>query len=224
MSKSIDDSVAAMLDEAERARRCCTPSERGLREAMRHRRDQVVEPVRGLFFRRDSWERLKPPERTLHLMRALAPNHPNWRFCGASAAVAYGLPVTWDLLSDVHVAAPSGASRRSCPGIVRRHLEDDAVQEHDGLPLTPFWRTVFDCLASFELPDALAIADAALRMSGVSARGLATHLGERYRGHRGVRGALRAAALADARAESGGESIARANMHLLGFAMPELQV
>ena len=34
MSKSIDDSVAAMLDEAERARRCCTPSERGLREAI----------------------------------------------------------------------------------------------------------------------------------------------------------------------------------------------
>lgn len=224
MSKSIDDSVAAMLDEAERARRCCTPSERGLREAMRHRRDQVVEPVRGLFFRRDSWERLKPPERTLHLMRALAPNHPNWRFCGASAAVAYGLPVTWDLLSNVHVAAPSGASRRSYPGIVRRHLEDNAVQEHEGLPLTPFWRTVFNCLASFELPDALAIADAALRMSGVSARGLASHLGERYRGHRGVRSALRAAALADARAESGGESIARANMHLLGFAMPELQV
>ena len=224
MSKSIDDSVAAMLDEAERARRCCTPSERGLREAMRHRRDQVVEPVRGLFFRRDSWERLKPPERTLHLMRALAPNHPNWRFCGASAAVAYGLPVTWDLLSDVHVAAPSGASRRSCPGIVRRHLEDDAVQEHDGLPLTPFWRTVFDCLAAFEAPDALAIADAALQASDMSPHGLTELLGKEFRGHRGVRRAIEVATLADARAESGGESIARAVMRQLGFALPELQV
>ena len=61
-------------------------------------------------------------------MRALAPTHPGWRFCSASAAVAYGLPVTWDLLANVFVAAPSGASYRSCPGIVRRHLADDAVQ------------------------------------------------------------------------------------------------
>lgn len=224
MSISVDENVAAMLDEAERARRCCAPTGRSLREAMRYRGDRVVEPVRGLFFRRDAWERLEPPEKTLHLMRALAPLHPDWRFCGASAAVAYGLPVTWDHLSAVFVAAPSGASHRSCPGIVRRHLGDGTVQVHEGLPLTPFWRTVFDCLASFDLPDALAVADAALRVGGVSARALAAHLGTEYRGHRGVRGALRAAVLADARSESGGESIARANMHLLGFAMPELQV
>lgn len=224
MSISVDENVAAMLDEAERARHCCAPTGRSLREAMRYRGDRVVEPVRGLFFRRDAWERLEPPEQTLHLMRALAPLHPDWRFCGASAAVAYGLPVTWDHLSAVFVAAPSGASHRSCPGIVRRHLGDGTVQVHEGLPLTPFWRTVFDCLASFDLPDALAVADAALRVGGVSARALAAHLGTEYRGHRGVRGALRAAVLADAHAESGGESIARANMHLLGFAMPELQV
>ena len=191
---------------------------------MRYRDVEIAEPIKGLFLRREAWERLEPPDKTLHLMRALAPLHPTWRFCEASAAVAYGLPVTWDLLSDVHVAAPSGASYRSCPGIVRHHFADNAVQIQGDLPLVPFWRTVFDCLASFELPDALAIADAALQMGRISAHELVSFLAEEYRGRRGVRKAIRAAVLADARAESGGESIARANMYQLGFAMPELQV
>ena len=224
MGTSINDRVAALLDEAQREGRCCSPYGRSLRDAMRYRSAEIVEPVKGLFLWRAAWERLEPPEKTLHLMRALAPLHPTWRFCGASAAVAYGLPVTWDLLSDVHVATPSGASYRSCPGIVRHHIADDTVQVHDDLPLVPFWRTVFDCLASFELPDALAIADAALQTGHTTASGLASFLGEEYRGRRGVRTAIQAAALADARAESGGESIARANMYQLGFAMPELQV
>lgn len=224
MSEAVEKNVEAALDEAERRGACCAPDDRLLREAMRARADAIVEPVRGLFFRAAAWERLEPPERALHLMRALAPTHPGWRFCGASAAVAYGLPVTWDLLANVFVAAPSGASYRSCPGIVRRHLADDAVQMVGGLPLVRFWRTVFDCLAGFETPDALAIADAALRAGSMSPRGLVEFLRAEFRGHRGVRRAARVATLADARAESGGESIARATMCALGFALPELQV
>ena len=83
---------------------------------------------------------------------------------------------------------------------------------------------MFDCLAGFETPDALAIADAALRAGGMSPRGLVEFLRAEFRGHRGVRRAARVATLADARAESGGESIARATMCALGFALPELQV
>ena len=224
MSRAVDRNVATALDEAERRGACCAPDDRLLREAMRGRGGLVVEPNRGLFFRADAWERLEPPERTLHLMRALAQTHPAWRFCGASAAVAYGLPVTWDLLSSVFVATPSGASYRSCPGVVRRHLGDDSVQLHEGLPLVPFWHAVFECLATFEPPDALAIADAALRLGGMSPHGLVELLLREFRGRRGVRRAVGAAVLADARAESGGESIARAEMRDLGFALPELQV
>ena len=224
MSKTVEKNIAAALDDAERRGACCAPEDRLMREAMRSRKNAIVEPVRGLFFRSDAWESLEPPEKTLHLMRALAPAHPTWRFCGASAAVAYGLPVTWSLLSNVFVATPSGASYRSCPGIVRRHLSDDAAQVRDGLPLVPFWRTVFDCLAALEAPDALAIADAALQASGMSPHGLTELLGKEFRGHRGVRRAIEVATLADARAESGGESIARAVMRQLGFALPELQV
>ncbi len=224
MSMSIETQVIALLDEAQREGRCCSPESRSLREAMRYRGAQIAEPIKGLFLRSEVWERLEPPERMMHLMRALAALHPAWRFCGSSAALAHGLPVTWKLLSDVHVATPSGASYRSCPGIVRHHVADDAVEVRAGLPLVPFWRTVFDCLASFELPDALAIADAALQAGRLSARGLTGFLAEEYRGRRGVRRALGVAVLADARAESGGESIARATMFQLGFAKPELQV
>ena len=224
MSRQVEDRVRAELDEAEKDGRCCVPTSAAQRRAMRARSPEVIEPVAGLFARRSSWRGLDPATRTIWLMRGLARRHGDWAFCGASAAVAYGLPVTWELLDEVSVAAPPGAVHQATGGIVRHHIADDAVEACGGLPLVPFWRTVFDCLASFELPDALAIADAALRVGRLSARGLAGFLAEEYRGRPGVRRALGAAVLADARAESGGESIARATMFQLGFAKPELQV
>lgn len=224
MSEKNDKNIAAAFDEAERVGACHVPTSRAEARAIRYRGGTFIEPLTGMFFRRSAWRRLSPPERTLHLMRALTTTHPTWHFCGASAAVAYGLPVTWALLGNVFVAAPPGTRSRPTPGVLCSRPGEDDVQMRFGLPLMPFWRTVFDCLATFELPDALAIGDAALRRSGLSARRLVGLLGERYRGRRGVKRALAAAALADARAESGGESIARATMRELGFAMPELQV
>lgn len=224
MSLTVERRIEELLSDAERRGSCCVPGDRATRAAMRRRAGEVTEPIRGIFVRGEVWERLEPPEKMMHLMRAVATLRPAWRFCGASAAVAYGLPVTWELLDEVSVAAPPGAVHQATGGIVRHHIADDAVEMCGGLPLVPFWRTVFDCLASFELPDALAIADAALKVGRLSARGLAGFLAEEYRGRPGVRRALGAAVLADARAESGGESIARATMFQLGFAKPELQV
>lgn len=224
MGATTDERIGTLLDEAEQSGACCAPDDRATRAAMRRRSDKVVEPIRGLFFRADAWECLKPPERMKHLMRALARAHPTWKFQGPSAAVAYGLPVTWSLLDNVSIAASPGPVHYATSGIYRHHISDEAVQMHDGLPLVPFWRTVFDCLATFELPDALAVADSALRMGGVSARGLTSILNDSFSGRRGVKSARQAAVLADARAESGGESIARATMFQLGLARPELQV
>ena len=79
--------VIELLDDAQREGRCCSPDSRSLRDAMRYRSADIAEPVKGLFLWREAWERLEPPEKTLHLMRALAPLHPTWRFCGASAGV-----------------------------------------------------------------------------------------------------------------------------------------
>lgn len=223
MSKQVESAINAAFDRAERARRCYVPTCRSEIAAIRRRAEAFVEPLREMFLRRPLWQSLTPPQRTLYLARSLMTRHPNWRLCEASAAVAYDLPVTWSQLANIHVDVPPGASDKSGPGIVRHHL-NEATQMHKGLPLVPFWRTVFDCMATFGFADALAIGDSAAQKAQVSAKQICEFFRSEFRGRRGVRRALRAATLVDARAESGGESIARATMRQLGFARPELQV
>lgn len=224
MSAHVEKNAGWHLDAAERRGRCLAPKDVGLTRALRYRRPWVIEPIAGLFARRKTWRELNPAERTMWLMRALGETHPTWRFCGASAAVAYGLPVTWGLLTHVFVFAPSGARKKGVSGVWRRSISDDDVTVVNGLRLTPLWRTVFDCLATMPPADALAVADRAARLSGSSARQVCEYVRTAHRGRRGVRQALRTAALVDGRAESGGESIARHTMHELGFVEPELQV
>jgi hypothetical protein len=69
-----------------------------------------------------------------------------------------------------------------------------------------------------------AVADTALRIGGMTRQELADVLGGMPRNSVGWLHALETAAWADARAESGGESIARAQMIRLGYELPELQV
>lgn len=223
MVRKIEKNVASSLNAAEREKRCLTTPDRALRRALRRRGDKVLEPLRGVFVRRATWASLTPTDRTLWLMRAIGREHPTWRFCGASAAVAYGLPVTWGLLTHVFVDAPRAAGDRSEAGISWHHLRDEGGTAAS-LRLTSLWRTVFDCLTTFPAADALAVVDRAARLSAASARQVVDYLRSAHRGTRGVREAVEVAALADGRAESGGESIARHTMHELGFVAPELQV
>lgn len=224
MSKELLEELNAALDGAEARRSGYAPLDRRERRGLRRLGLAIREPLRGVFVRRSTWKGLDPAERSLWLMRAISERHPEWRFCGASAAVAFGLPVTWNLLTHVFVSTPPGTRGRSVPGISRHHLIDEEAVYVDGMRLTPFWRTVFDCLATFPGPDGLAIADRALQMSRSSARSLVGYVRTVHRGRRGVRRALEVASLADGRAESGGESIARHTMYTLGFTLPELQV
>lgn len=224
MSKHVEEAINEQLNRAEKNERCCTPESAARRRAMRGRSNTIIEPIAGLFVRREVWGKLNPSERTLWLMRGLARRHDDWTFCGASAAVAYGLPVTWGMLTHVFASVPQGTRGRSSPGIARRHLKDDEAFKLGDLRITSLWRTVFDCLAAFPAADALAIVDRAARLSGASARQVVDYLRTAHRGSRHVRRAVEVAALADGRVESGGESIARHVMHELGFAPPELQV
>lgn len=225
MGEAVRRRIDALLDAAERGESSLVPSDEKGRKALLRRGLELVQPLAGQFVRRGTWRQLNPAERSLWLMRGLAARHPDWRFCEASAAVAYGLPVTWGLLTHVWVAAGRGSHDKSVPGVIRRCVSDpEGPALAQGLPVTSFWRTVFDCLVAFPPPDALAIADRALRLSQASARQVVDYLCSAHRGRRGVRGAVRVAALADARAESGGESIARWTMLEAGFEPPELQV
>ena len=224
MSKRVEEEINDQLSRAEKNERCCTPESAARRRAMRGRSSAIIEPIAGLFVRRETWKGLNPSERTLWLMRGLTRRHGDWTFCGASAAVAHGLPVTWELLTHVFVSVPQGTRGSSSSGVARRHLKDDEAFKLSELRITSLWRTVFDCLATFPAADALAIVDRAVRLSGASARQVVEYLHTAHRGGRHLRRAVEVAALADGRAESGGESIARYVMHELGFTQPELQV
>ena len=216
------------LFEASESRGTClvttTESDRrAVRRRFRARRSDLISPAPGLYVRRSYWRGLKPDARALHMMRGIAELRPGTVFCAQSAALAWGLPVSWRLMKEAHVVRSHDSGRHGSRRVVVHEIKDDAAWDVGGLRATSFWRTVFDCLASFPFEDALAIADAALRRSGLSRQAMTNLLRTRFRHHPGVRRAAAICAWAEPAAESG-ESIARANMVKLGYAYPTLQL
>ncbi len=187
-------------------------------------RKEVVSPATGVFARRETWEYLKPPQRALYTMRALAILHPSWVFCGVSAAVAHGLEVSYPLIGIVtHVATSRKGRTRDTRGLCRHVFSDLSFEEAEGLRVTPLNRTVLDCLRHSSFRFGLAIADSAIRKYPVSRNDLLAYC-ERFNGRLpGWQKAIDTVTLADGRAESGGESVARAVMIERGFRVPELQ-
>ncbi|WP_415997167.1 hypothetical protein [Gordonibacter pamelaeae] len=73
-------------------------------------------------------------------------------------------------------------------------------------------------------PDALAVADSVLRLTGMGRGALRRLLRRSFAGHRGIARVLATCDWADSRAENGGESVARAIMIERGVALPAIQV
>lgn len=220
----IDD----LLDAAEERGTCLVPHEernrRAIRRRFRKRRSDLISPVSGLYVRRARWRSLKPDGRALHIMRGLAELRPDTQFCAQSAALAWGLPVSWDLLRETHVVRSHESGRHSTKRVISHEIEGDPTWDVGGFRVTSFWRTVFDCLASFPFAEALAVADAALRCSGLARQEMIGLLRTRYRHCPGVRRAAAICVWAEPTAESGGESVARAHMVELGYEYPHLQL
>lgn len=220
----IDD----LLDAAEERGTCLVPHEerdrRAIRRRFRKRRSDLISPVSGLYVRRARWRSLKPDGRALHIMRGLAELRPDTQFCAQSAALAWGLPVSWDLLRETHVVRSHESGRHSTKRVISHEIEGDPTWDVGGFRVTSFWRTVFDCLASFPFADALAVADAALRCSGLARQEMIGLLRTRFRHCPGVRRAAAICVWAEPTAESGGESVARAHMVELGYEYPHLQL
>lgn len=228
MRGEVDKQVRTSLDEAEARGACLQAYSEAAHKDLERRCDagQLVSPLPGLYARGEYWEGLGPAQKALHKMRGLARLRPGWVFCGPSAALAYGLPVTYAFLDPLEVVG-SRSGKRLCDGHVRsRHVPDEEADGvyHDGLWVTAPLRTVLDCGRTLPFCDAVAIADAALAGGLFTKEALLAYLDERRRGVGGVGRARDVARFADPRAGSGGESIARAAMWELGFAKPELQV
>ena len=233
MSRVVEQRIADLLHRAAEERSCYVAlgdDAARVRRALSRRAacGSVVSPGRGLFVDARTWEALKPGERSLWVARGLQALHPDWVFCGPTAALAYGIDVSDDLVQRVHVATEPGRCG-SNPRTIARHPvlgrpPFDEVVDLGGLRVTGPVQTVFDCLRWTDFPRGLGVVDSALREGVVSAGELVALAESASARRRNVGRVLAALDWADPRSENGGESIARGRMLLLGFVRPELQV
>ena len=218
--------IAGLLDLAEKGRSCLAAPPGPLRRALdvRVRAGELVSPKPRLYARAAYWGALDRSERTRHELRALHELHPEWVFCGPSAAVLLGLWVSHRLQGTVHLAVPRASGARS-HGLVRRHaLASLDVADAQGVPVTSPEQTVVDCARWLSLREGLAVTDSALRLGACSQEKLEGRIERMDRRCRGLAQARMTVAHASPLSENGGESIARAAMWELGFMTPELQV
>lgn len=225
MAAHRDRQIGELLDEAQRCGRCASASDRLLREALDRRvGTELVRPRPRLYARTSYWNGLSRRSREEHILRGLAALHPDWTFCSASAALLHGLPVSYRQLKSAHILDP--ASHTSCAGVTRHRQRSTqpSPARARGVRVTPLTDTIVDCLLALNFKEGLAVADAALSRLQMSVPELDALLAEKGRRRPGVRQARKTAQHADARSESGGESMARAVMIENGFMLPELQV
>lgn len=192
-----------------------------LRQA--YRRGDLVSPAPQVYALPELWEGINPVERERHRVCALAKLHPTWVFAGVSAAAMHGLSVSYGLLGRVHLACGRNARARNTRHYIRHVIDKDDCVLIDGVRVCSLERTVFDCTRSYGFDHALAIADSALRVSEKTRDWFVEAFGRYSRNHRNAWRPAEIMALADSRAESGGESLARAQMIQNGYMLPELQ-
>ncbi len=155
--------------------------------------------------------------------------------CHEAAAAVWGLPRIGRAPDEVELLDVKLTRPRSLNGVRWRRTPFDPAEivERNGYLVTGLVQTVADLACERSFVSAVAAIDAALApglrsmafavVPGIDREALLARLHEFGR-RRGSRDAERAIGFADARAESPGESLSRAQMHLLGFPEPELQV
>lgn len=186
--------------------------------------DDIAEPEPYLFCFQHDWDSLTPSERALRTIRGLAEFHPDWAFWGYDAALLWGLEVPNDLLGPRFLVKTGCSVPLSGGCRLLRPQAAGALERVDGVRVTPFWRTVEDCLLRAPFSYGLAIADSALRAKGGSRDDLCERLHVDCEGKRGYRRAQVIASYADGLSENGGESRFRAFFIAYGFPVPQLQV
>ena len=213
----------------------------------RYKKGELIRVRKGIYINKETWLALKPWQRYAATVQAVAAENPAAEFCFETAALFWGLQVV-GVPSHIHLAttsrghagsrSPSTSAALTGPsgttGLERvrgygiyRHSYSTATVSHLGLQLTDLLPTVVDVLARGCFTKGIVLADHAISKSrfpklftskaalGEAAQGLASEA-KRQR----VNYLLR---FADKNSGSAGESLSRAQMHLLGFPAPELQ-
>ena len=227
-------SVTTNLDElfvsSEENGRCLAADSPWVTSALsvRERCGYVLRIRRGLYVRSSYWAELNPVERHLHVARSLAHKHPGWVFCRMTAAMALGLSVTYgrhafeEMPAEIALPSNTHCGMRGGVRMLPRGV-GGAIGKASGLRVVSPVQAVYDCIRHLPFDESLALADSALRMNLLSTAELAALI-ENGRSARGIRSARFVLMHMDGRAESGGESMARARMIELGYQKPELQV
>lgn len=218
--------LVARFEEAEAAGTCLAPRTALEAQRLRHalRLGKIISPFPQVFARATYWDERKESERHLHIVRALAQLHPDWVFCDVSAAMLYGLSVSRTLLNAVHIVTSPQAHSRSSGRLVRHVIGPEEIVDLGGVRVTSLERTAFDVVRRADFRSGLAVCDSALRVSRMRQRDLIASFARKNPHLEHKSKACAIAQLADGRAESGGESIARAVMLELGVMPPDLQV
>lgn len=144
-------------------------------------------------------------------------------FSLVSAALLWGLPLL-TMSPQTHIVQRSRPTSHGALDVVRHHtqLPDEHCTTQYGLSVTTLQRTLVDCAQALPPLAGLVVADAALHI-GADPEDCAEILASRLR-QQGVVRAREILALADAGAESPGETTARFALLQLGLPVPETQI
>lgn len=189
-----------------------------------HRDGHLVRLRKGIYIPESTWSSLGPDEQYRSRIDAASlALRKDACFSHHSAALLWGLPIVSPWPPDIHTLSIGDRGGRSAPGIIR-HTTDRTVQPmlRHGLRVTDPARTVVDLARIARLDDAVAVADAALRLQLTSAEELRS-LVDVLAGRRGGRQARFTIGFANPLAANGGESKMRVVLVQLGFPAPELQ-
>jgi hypothetical protein len=189
----------------------------------------LVHVRRGAYAERATWE--GSDERQRHILRMRAANEAARRplvFAGLSAAAAHGMPVKEDWPDEVTVLEQWRGGGRSAPGVRRIVTGRGSARtvSVDGLLCTDIARTALDVARGLDFADAVGSVDWALwrRNEAAVSRGELHAELERMNVRAGASRLRAIIEFASPLSDSFGESAARAAIHILGFAAPELQV
>lgn len=222
--KKVDAQVEVSLAEAETRGACLHSYSELVHKDLRRRLKlgQVVEPLPGLYARKEYWDGLNRGQRTMHKIRGLSRLRPGWVFCGPSAALVLGASVSWSCLEPIEVVSSSG--HRSLLGgrVHGRYANDDDAYGvySDGIWTTSPLRTALDCARRMPFRDAVAVVDSLMVSGRFSKEEFLSYVDGLPGGFRGVARAREVASFADVRSGSGGESVARAPCGSLALLHP----
>lgn len=214
-----------LFDAAQQEQRCAAPrTDTDIKAVSRRVHAGTIQRVyRGLYARKQYWDALNPHERVRHIVRSLALQHPNWIFCGPTAAIMYGLDCSYRFLLPICIVAKPGVHVRNTPQLAHYAMAYPETTAIGGVTVTAPLRTLFDCATRLPLRFSLAILDSALRKQIVEQPTLAAYP-HTVKYARNRQAALRAFSLADARSENGGESEARGVLTEIGYPVHDLQI